>query len=247
MFPRQASQLGVNESSGRDDPSRRHTFVFADLAGYTALTDAHGDRHAAEVAREFYAVIESLTDGRSAQIVKTLGDGVLIRFDRADEAVVTAIDIVRLSCEAPGGLAVRVGAHRGTAVQIEQDWFGATVNLASRIADAAEKFQVVISDDVRIALPEALVENWSFMGERRLKHVARPVRLYSRQMSRSAGKMPIDPVCHMSVDPARSPARRTYMGHTYFFCSDKCSRRFKSDPDVFAQAFNSIEGDYGGQ
>lgn len=233
----------MNQSTAHADDVRRHTFVFADLAGYTALTDVHGDQRAAEVVREFYSVIDSLVDGGSAEIVKTLGDGVLIRFDRAEAAVATAIDIVRLSSAATGGLAARVGVHRGTAVQVESDWFGAAVNLASRIADRAEKFQVVISDEVRSELPKALADDWSFMGEHRLKHVSLPVRLYSHRVSKSDVELPVDPVCHMSVDPTQSSARWTYMGHTYFFCSDECRRKFMGNPGAFARALPVIEGD----
>ena len=57
----------------------QHTFLFADLAGFTALTEAHGDRQAADVAAEFSAAVRRLLSSHQAEEVKTIGDALMIR------------------------------------------------------------------------------------------------------------------------------------------------------------------------
>src|SRR5687767_4546197 len=128
---------------------RRHpapTFVFADLAGYTALTDRRGNVAAADVAREFRRVMCELARDHGATQVKSMGDGVMIWAPNAAEAVALA----RHAVDTVGGrsdlLPVRVGVHTGPAVMRGCDWYGAAVNVAARLAAAAEPNEALISD-----------------------------------------------------------------------------------------------------
>jgi class 3 adenylate cyclase len=76
---------------------RRHpapTFVFADLAGYTALTEERGDNAAARVAREFRRTMGALSREHGAWQVKSMGDGVMIWAPDAGEAVALAAHTV---------------------------------------------------------------------------------------------------------------------------------------------------------
>jgi adenylate cyclase len=54
------------------------TFLFADLAGFTALTEAHGDRQAADVVDEFSSAVHTLLSAHGAALVKTIGDALMI-------------------------------------------------------------------------------------------------------------------------------------------------------------------------
>ncbi len=58
-----------------------HTFLFVDLAGYTAMTEAHGDRTASELTGEFVESVRDLMSARQAEEVKLLGDAVMARGD----------------------------------------------------------------------------------------------------------------------------------------------------------------------
>lgn len=64
-------------------PRSEHTFLFADLVGFTALTDAEGDDRAAEVALGLYERVRALLHEYGAEELKTLGDGVLLRCGEA--------------------------------------------------------------------------------------------------------------------------------------------------------------------
>jgi adenylate cyclase len=64
-----------------------HTFLFADLAGFTALTEAHGDEQAADLAHEFSRAGAELLPRHGAEQVKTIGDALMLRVDQPAEAV----------------------------------------------------------------------------------------------------------------------------------------------------------------
>ncbi len=129
--------------------SRVHTFRFADLAGFTALTEAHGDDYAADLAERFCAALnQRLPDG--AEDFKMLGDACLVRVDDA----------------------------RAAAVQRGRDWFGTTVNTASRVADLAAADEALLTEATRLAAGEPPGIVFDDLGVRALRNLAAPQRLY---------------------------------------------------------------------
>jgi adenylate cyclase len=156
----------------------RHTFLFTDLVGFTALTAARGDDDAADVALAFYARVRQMLAEHGAEEVKSMGDALMIRCDDPGAAIRLGLRIVRDLEDDPGMPPVRVGMHTGSAVQREGDWYGTTVNVASRLCGAAGGGEVLVSDDTRSAAgPIRKVR----LGERRLhwlKNVTEPVAAY---------------------------------------------------------------------
>jgi adenylate cyclase len=120
--------------------------VFADLCGFTALTESVGDDAAAELANRFHALAWwSLAPG--ARLVKTLGDGVLIVAPDAEAALCTARrlrDRVAADRMLPP---VHAGLAAGPVVWRRHDVFGATVNAAARLAAAATPWEIRRSPD----------------------------------------------------------------------------------------------------
>jgi class 3 adenylate cyclase len=122
------------------------TFLFADLVGYTALTEARGDAAAADLAREFRRTMCSLSRDHGAREVKSMGDGVMIWIGDAGAAVslaAAALERVRTRSDL---LPVRIGVHTGPAVRRGSDWYGSGVNVASRLADQAQPNEALISE-----------------------------------------------------------------------------------------------------
>ena len=113
------------------------TFIFADLAGFTALTEAHGDELAADLVGEFCAQARPLIDQHEGEWIKAIGDALMIRVPDAAEAVRLALRLTHDVGGRHGFPGVRVGLHTGPAVQRGRDWFGATVNLAARVSNVA--------------------------------------------------------------------------------------------------------------
>jgi adenylate cyclase len=120
------------------------TFLFADIAGYTALTEAHGDLDAAELAATFCRA--STTGG---ELVKTIGDAVMVRHADPADAVALGLMAAHDVIAGHGFPAVRVGMHHGPAIARAGDWFGATVNLAARVAAVAAGGEALLTETVR--------------------------------------------------------------------------------------------------
>jgi class 3 adenylate cyclase len=151
-------------------------FLFADIAGFTAFTELSGDAAAAELAWRLRLGVERQL-GHDAHVVKTLGDAVMVRVADPAEAVEAGLRIVAraLTADDPP---VRVGIHYGPAVECDGDFFGATVNLAARVASLAAPGEVLLTDAVASeAHPRRLA--LEALGERSLRNVAEPVLLHA--------------------------------------------------------------------
>ena len=120
-----------------------HTFLFADLVGFTAFTEAHGDDAAADLAEQFAATAARLAGDHGARLVKCLGDAVMLRADDAGEAIRLGL---RMHSELEGVTPIHAGAHTGRAVERGRDWYGAAVNLAARVSCAAAEGELLVTE-----------------------------------------------------------------------------------------------------
>jgi adenylate cyclase len=214
-----------------------HTFLFADLAGYTAMTEAHGDEMAADAVAEFCRDVRELLPQFEAEQIKSIGDAVMVRVPDPGAAVMLAVRLVGEIGTRHGSLAVRVGAHTGPAVHRDGDWFGAAVNLAARVAAVAQRGEVVMTEATHSAASGALSEyEIEARPGQTFKNVAEPVTLYALTLASQpdVANLPIDPVCRMAVDPNRSPVSRTRDGVEIWFCSTECAVVFDRHPGRYA-------------
>ena len=216
----------------------QQTFLFADLAGFVALTEAHGDDSAADAAADFAEGVRDLLPEYSGEEVKTIGDAMMVRVPDAADAVRLAVRIIREVGRRHGALAVRVGLHTGSAVRRDGDWFGATVNLSSRVADAAEPGEVLMTAATRESALAALdVFELERRGRQSFRNVTTPTELFALTLADQGddARLPVDPVCRMAVDPNQSQERRIYKGVAYHFCSSECAEVFDLGPDRYRQ------------
>ena len=123
-----------------------HTFLFTDLVGFTALAASEGDDRAADVALEFVQCVEPLAGQHGVDVVKRLGDGLMLRSPEPGRAVRLGLAIV---AEQNERVPVRVGMHTGPAVERGGDWYGTTVNVAARLCAAAGGGEVLVSETTR--------------------------------------------------------------------------------------------------
>lgn len=208
------------------------TFLFADLSGFTALTEAHGDEQAADLVAEFCAVVRELLAAHDAQQVKTIGDALMIRGATAAGAVLLGTRIVREVGAQHGFPMIRVGMHTGVAVERDGDWFGAAVNLAARVSGVASGGEVLVTETTRSAAGEVHGVAFHERGRQALRNIAEPVLLFAAvtQGVRDSGGLPIDPVCRMAVSPERAAGRLSHDGVEFHFCSLECAGAFASEP-----------------
>jgi len=168
--------------SATDTAARHGAILFTDLVGFTAFTDAHGDRAAVDVLDRQAVIVSAALDGRG-RIVKELGDGLMVWFDSAraglDAArnILGSVSAARDVAEFP--LAVRMGMHVGEVVPRGDDFVGQTVNIAARVADLAGPGELLVTDDVVRALDvSAPADEFRPVGPTRVKGVSTPIWLH---------------------------------------------------------------------
>jgi adenylate cyclase len=134
---------GVHRKAER----RPQASVFADLTGYTRLTEEAGDEVAARVSMTLADLVAGVASRHEGLVVKMLGDGVHFHFDDPHDAVIASLDVV--DAVHPAGLPpAHIGVNAGPVIYDEGDYFGRTVNIAARIAAQAGAGQVYVGGDV---------------------------------------------------------------------------------------------------
>ena len=212
----------------KDDVMERpFTFLFVDLAGFTALTEAHGDSDAADVAERFFTLTRSRLVG-GARLVKTLGDGVMVVAPDARDAVATALSLCADVHQEPSFPMARAGLHTGDAVERSDDFFGAAVNLAARVAAHARAGEILCTRAVASVVEHEGLASVAPIGAVRLKNIVQPVDLFA--LAALAGAPVVDPVCRMCMTPDKVKAQIAFEGTTVCFCSELCAERFRASP-----------------
>src|SRR5438270_6247458 len=155
-----------------------HTFLFADLVGFTALAETEGDDRALAAVLALQRRVHDLLDEHSAEQVKTIGDGLMLRCSVPRAAVRLGLRVVEELADEGNVPPVRVGIHTGPALASEGDWYGRTVNVAARLCAVAPGGEVMVSESTRDAAGSFPGVDW---GERELhwlRNVSEPVGTY---------------------------------------------------------------------
>jgi len=161
------------------DGTPQHTFLFADLVGFTTFTERAGDETAADVAVAFQTTTAHLAEKYGCEVVKSLGDAVMIRGDDAAQVVRLALRIERELAREGWCPPLRMGVHSGTAVRRGSDWYGSTVNVAARMAEAAAAGEVLFSFTTRELLRADDRVTVAERGARSFKNVREPVGVFA--------------------------------------------------------------------
>jgi adenylate cyclase len=160
---------------------RPPAMCFLDITGYTRLTQERGDAAAADLAEQMARLVHRASVKHGGRPVKWLGDGVMFFFRDAGPGVVAALEMVDGVAEA-GLPPAHVGLHAGPVIFQEGDYYGQTVNVASRIAGYARPGEVVVSQAVVDASGEAGA-SFTEIGPVELKGVAGAMRLHAAHRS----------------------------------------------------------------
>jgi class 3 adenylate cyclase len=126
---------------------------FADLSGFTALTQTLTPAELSEMLTEFGATVSDVVHADGGRVVKFLGDAVMWVSPRPDRLAIAALDLVHHPRAQEADLQVRAGLGYGPILTLGGDYFGNAVNLAARLVAAAEPGQVLAAQEVYEQLP----------------------------------------------------------------------------------------------
>ncbi len=211
------------------------TVAFIDLSRFTMLNDVHGDGVAVDVLDRFISCVEdSLRDG--AELVKTLGDGALLRGPDPRTLVGVMAEIVERFHDEDAMPDLSGGIHHGPVVQRGGDVLGRAVNLASRLADAAPPTALYATREVAEAAGSVGLEVEP-LGALQLRGFVEAIDVFAvRPCPTDGHAVAVDPVCGMRINPGDETPRVVQGDRTAWFCSGDCERRFTSSPDRYPRA-----------
>jgi class 3 adenylate cyclase len=153
--------------------------LFADVVDSTGLTERLGDAAFRDKARDLDAALRAIIRDSAGTPIegKLLGDGVLATFTSARQAIEAALACGRAGDE--GGLPLHLGLHAGDVIREEGNVFGGAVNVAARISGLSAPGEVLVSDIVRELARTSAGVAFEDAGERLLKGVGEPVRVWT--------------------------------------------------------------------
>ncbi len=150
--------------------------MFTDIVGYTALM-SKDEQKAMALLKKNRELQKSLTKKHNGEFLKEMGDGTILCFQSALDAVHCAMAIQESTKNDPD-LNLRIGIHLGDIVFKDSDVFGAGVNIASRIEGLADPGGICISEEIDKSIRNYPEINTEFIGEKQLKNIGHPVKVY---------------------------------------------------------------------
>ena len=204
-------------------------FAFVDLAGFSALTEAHGDDAALTHALRLRTLAQDVTT--TTEVVKLIGDAILLAAEDDGALITDVLTLLATGARENGFPVMRAGAHWGSAVRDGTDYFGSGVNVAARIAALAAGGELLVSGHLAVAAQRLGLEP-RLIGPASLRNITADVELFSLT---TEGVTPsVDPVCRMTVRPLDAAGVVRHAGSEFHFCSYDCLARFAASPENYA-------------
>jgi adenylate cyclase len=145
----QVLSAGADERAGDGVPDNL-AVAFTDLEQFSAFTAREGDEASSRFLIEHKRTVGPIVRSRGGRIVKQLGDGLLLTFPNADAGVLAGLELIDVE---PTPLRLRVGLHVGDVLVLpDRDVVGHVVNVAARVAEAADGGELLTTDAVRDAV-----------------------------------------------------------------------------------------------
>ena len=164
-------------------PDGTVTIMFSDIEGFTAINERLGDYRMQSILREHNKIVRQKLDEYDGFEVKVNGDGFMVAFSSAARALRCAVALQEALADynedADEPVRVRIGLHTGEAIRDADDFLGSTVNLASRIAEAARGEEIFVSALLRELCAPTGEFNFDQGREMDLKGLSRPHRVYT--------------------------------------------------------------------
>ena len=162
----------------------------ADVAGYSRLMGANEEGTLARLKAIRKAIVDPTIASHRGRIVKTTGDGMLVEFASAVDAVRSSAEVQRAMADQNAALPqdhrieFRIGIHVGDIIIDDNDIFGDGVNIAARLEGIAEPGGICISDDAQRQIRGKTELTFDDLGLQSLKNIAEPMRAWRLQIDK---------------------------------------------------------------
>lgn len=216
------------------DETVEATFCFVDIAGYTALTDTHGELAAADLVDDFANLIRTSVEPLG-HLQSLVGDCAFFVFSDPVTAKNALLALYSSIADRQNFPVLRAGLHHGSALFRSNRHFGSTINIAARVAAQATGGQILCTKCVAESLNHADVLDVEIkpQGQFSLRNLPDPMELYEIILTGSSRQYAIDPVCKMQVDKQRAVGDLLFNDKKYWFCSLSCVERFAKRPSSY--------------
>ena len=189
-------------------------------------------RRTATITLSRFAILAAQAMSAGDELVKSIGDAVM--FASPDPASAVGL-LGRLwrRCRAEQNFPLpRTGAHHGRAIARGGDYFGAAVNLATRVASLAGGGTLLATGTVTDAARAAGLDVVE-LGHRRFRNMAQPVSVFEILVEPGDDWQTVDPVCRMRVAADRAAGSLVLGGRRSWFCSLACAGAFATNPESY--------------
>jgi adenylate cyclase len=195
----------------------------ADMAGYSRLMEADEAGTLARLKAHRIELIDPAIAKNGGRIIKTTGDGMLVEFQSVTDAVKCAVEVQQRMKRRNSDLAqerrieFRIGINLGDIIFEDDDIFGDGVNIAARVEQLADVGGICVTAAVANQISGRVEVSLEDLGEKTLKNISRPVRLY-----------------RVGIDATVLPARAA---------EDTSAKRAVSKPSIVVLPFDNMSGD----
>jgi class 3 adenylate cyclase/YHS domain-containing protein len=195
--------------------------LMADLSGYTALTETHGAATAADIIDTYLKIVDDCLVG-DATLHQCVGDEVMI-IASPDHLLSTAIVLIQNCSKEKNFLQIHGALHYGKILKRNNNYFGAPVNLTSRIAGKANKGSFWCSTEFVNALSDKSAFTFSSQGKHSFKNVNEEIEVFELIIE-NPHSVYVDPVCRMLIHTKETAT--PHPEKDIFFCSENCLRLY---------------------
>ncbi|MBP1882482.1 adenylate/guanylate cyclase domain-containing protein [Sinorhizobium mexicanum] len=163
---------------------RLAAILVADVVGFSRLMEEDEVATLAVLKERRATILQPVVRAHGGRIVKVMGDGVLLEFPSAVDAISGAVELQRKMADANAALSearrivLRIGISLGDVVIDGSDLYGDGVNIAARLQSLAEPGAIYVSSGIRDQVKRKLAFDFDDLGPKFLKNIAEPVHVY---------------------------------------------------------------------
>ncbi len=159
----------------------RLTVMFTDIKGYSRMM-SEDEATALRVLEEHNAIMESVISAHGGRVFKRLGDAYMVIFEQVDAAVKCGMhSLTRMAArnrQQKPPVEIRIGIHEGPMLERDGDFFGETVNIASRLEQMGTPMTITVTERVLAEVATRIKAEVRFVGAELLKNLRYPVSVY---------------------------------------------------------------------